>query len=241
MGLLNANRLGAFGFRSKRSSAFQTFLRVEFGLRPKQKHWYDEALTHASLSDDLEEGKNSNERLEFLGDAVLGSIIAKQVFDKFPLGDEGMLTQCKSRLVSRKALNQIGQVMGLEPFIRTKMGQSAIPATVIGNALEALVGAIFMDHGYQKAERAVLRMFEKHQSNTNALVTSDFKTKVQQWAQQSSKRVEYRLRNTTLVDGRNEYQMELLFDGEVAGLGSGPSKKSAEQDAAEQASRDIPL
>ena len=145
MGLLKSKRLGNFNLPRRNLSAFDAFVRREFGVTPSQKAWYKEAMTHASLSADLEPGQASNERLEFLGDAVLGAMIAKDLFDRFPLEDEGLLTQRKAGLVSRKALNQIGKSMNLDAFIQAKIGQGVIPSSVIGNALEALVGAIFID------------------------------------------------------------------------------------------------
>jgi ribonuclease-3 len=121
------------------------------------------------------------------------------------------------------------------------LGNREIPATVVGNALEALIGAIFIDHGYRKTEQGVLRMFERHQLNAGALMDSDFKTQMQQWAQQSSKSLEYRLIGEAMVEGRNVYQMELVLDGRTLGKGHGFSKKGAEQAAAEDASQNIPL
>jgi ribonuclease III len=241
VGLLNSRRISDFKFPSRKRSAFESFVRAEFGVRPIQKAWYDEAMTHASLSADLGPNQIANERLEFLGDAVLGAIVAKRVFDEFPQDDEGPLTQRKARLVSRKALNQIGESMGLGAFIRVKMGRSKIPATVIGNALEALIGAIYIDHGYRKTERAVLRMFERHQLSNGEFFATDFKSRVQEWAQQSAKSVEYSLLGESMVEGRNSYEMELLIGGQSMGKGVGSSKKGAEQAAAEAASRNIPL
>ena len=241
MGLLDSKRLRGLKSRVSKPSAFDSFVRTEFGVRPLQQGWYEEAMTHASLSPDLEDHQNANERLEFLGDAVLGAMVAKQVFDSFPEDDEGPLTQRKAQMVSRKALNQIGQSMGLESFIRANLGNREIPATVVGNALEALIGAIFIDHGYRKTEQGVLRMFERHQLNAGALMDSDFKTQMQQWAQQSSKSLQYRLIGEAMVEGRNVYQMELVLDGRTLGKGHGFSKKGAEQAAAEDASQNIPL
>jgi len=241
VGLLDSRRLRELKSRVSKPSAFDSFVRAEFGVRPLQHAWYEEAMTHASLSPYLEDHQNANERLEFLGDAVLGAGVAKQVFDSFPEDEEGPLTQRKAQMVSRKALNQIGQSMGLESFIRAKMGNREIPATVVGNALEALIGAIFIDHGYRKTEQGVLRMFERHPLNSGALMESDFKTQMQEWAHQSSKSLEYRLIGEAMVEGRNVYQMELVLDGHIMGKGHGFSKKGAEQAAAEDASQNIPL
>ena len=241
MGLLDSRRLRELKSRVSKPSAFDSFVRAEFGVRPLQHAWYEEAMTHASLSPYLEDHQNANERLEFLGDAVLGAMVAKQVFDSFPEDEEGPLTQRKAQMVSRKALNQIGQSMGLESFIRAKMGNREITVTVVGNALEALIGAIFIDHGYRKTEQGVLRMFERHPLNSGALMESDFKTQMQEWAHQSSKSLEYRLIGEAMVEGRNVYQMELVLDGHTMGKGHGFSKKGAEQAAAEDASQNIPL
>lgn len=239
MGLLNSRRLRSFHFASRKLSVFDAFVKEEFGVIPSKKAWYEESMTHASLSADLEPGQMSNERLEFLGDAVLGAIIAKEVFDHFPHEDEGPLTQRKAAMVSRRALNQIGKSMKLDSFIEAKLGRSAIPPTVIGNALEALLGAIFIDKGYRKTELAVRRMFDRHGAVEG--FSEDFKTKVQEWAQRSGKLVEYNLLSETMVAGRKVYEMELLVEGEIMGTGRGSSKKGAEHAAAEEASSNISL
>ncbi len=101
MGLLNSKRLRGLKSRVSKPSTFDSFVRAEFGVRPLQQAWYEEAMTHASLSPDLEDHQNANERLEFLGDAVLGAMVAKQVFDSFPEDEEGPLTQRKAQMVSR--------------------------------------------------------------------------------------------------------------------------------------------
>jgi ribonuclease-3 len=98
-----------------------------------------------------------------------------------------------------------------------------------------------MDHGYVKAEKAVIRMFDRHQEDSAVAMSLDYKTKIQQWAQQSSKKVEYRLQSEAMVNGQIEYQMQILLDGESAGIGTGTSKKRAEHAAAREASRNIPL
>ena len=135
----------------------RTLVRREFGLRVgQQRRAYDEALTHSSMLDGDKTGLKSNERLEFLGDVVLDMTMANYLYRAFPDAQEGELTKRKSRIVNRKNLNLLGKNMGLHHLIQAKMRREDIHDSMVGNALEALIGAIYLDHGFKK--RATCRV-----------------------------------------------------------------------------------
>ncbi len=223
-------------FLSKASRAvsqeFRVFFKKEFGLRVRNGHWYREALTHASLQNSLGDTEQANERLEFLGDSILGAVASDLVFFLYPQDDEGVLTQRKSRLVSRKTLNKIGIELGLTPFIHSKFETESIPQTVIGNALEALIGAMYMDHGYRKTKRALRDALMRHGARQILESSEDFKSRLHHWSQVETKELEYEVVEITGVDGNKLFEAVLLVDGHRAAKGSGSSKKKAEQEAA---------
>lgn len=203
----------------------------EFGLRIRQQSHYEEALTHASMLDGDATGLRSNERLEFLGDCALDLAVATFLFDMFPEDQEGALTQRKSKIVNRKTLNLLGERMGLPTFIRAKMRRQDIQDAVVGNALEALIGAIYLDHGFKKTEKAVLRMLKRHGADEKVHQTLDFKSKLFQWTQGSRRSLEFQVLSESSADGESIYQMAVRVDGEVFGKAEGRSKKEAEQAA----------
>jgi ribonuclease-3 len=212
-------------------STLDELVKREFGLRIKVRSHYDEALTHASLLDGDETGLKSNERLEFLGDRALDLAVATYLFDSFPDDQEGALTQRKSKIVNRKTLNLLGERMGLPAFIRSKMRRKDIQDSVVGNALEALIGAIYLDHGYLKTSKAVLRMMKRHGADEKVHQTMDFKSKLFHWSQTQKKEIDFRVVSESSSEGESNYVMEVLVDGRVFGEAKGKSKKEAEQAA----------
>lgn len=219
------------------SVEFHRFIKTEFGLRIRNERWYTEAMTHASMSDDLPEGEQPNERLEFLGDSVLGTVAAELVFFRFPEVDEGPLTQKRSKLVSRKTLNRVGEAMGLGQYIRSRIGKSPLPSTVVGNALEALVGALYLDHGYKKTRAAVSAMLLRYGAEVIMEEAADFKSRMHHWAQVEGVDLRYMGTEDSVGDRTAEERFVVtLFigDREIA-KGLGRSKKAAEQAAARKA------
>lgn len=216
------------------SVEFHAFIKSEFGLRIRNEMWYAHAMTHASLSAELGEGEESNERLEFLGDAILGAAAAELVFFHFPEEDEGPLTQKRSKLVSRKTLNRIGEAMGLGRFIRSRIGKDPLPSAVVGNALEALVGAMYLDHGYKKTRALVASMLMRHGAEAIMEEAVDFKSRLYHWAQVEGKEVQYEdVQGSDSERGVDDrFEVKLMIDGKEIANGSGRSKKAAEQVAA---------
>ncbi len=226
-------RLRAWGSGSGVPKDLNAMLRKEFGLRIRNQSFYDEALRHASMLDGDTSGRKSNERLEFLGDAVLDLVVAGFLFKQFPAEQEGALTQRKSKIVNRKTLNLLGTKLGLPRFITSKMRRSDVQESVVGNALEALIGAVYLDHGFETTRSAVLHMLRKHGAIDKIHETVDFKSNLHHWAQRNKLTLEFRVAREH-SDGSG-YDMEVRIGGKVMGTGFGRSKKDAEQVAARQA------
>ena len=220
-------------------ASLDELVKREFGLRIKNKSHYEEALTHASLLDGDVTGLKSNERLEFLGDCALDLSVATYLFAEFPEDQEGGLTQRKSKIVNRKTLNLLGERMGIPLFIRSKMRRQDIQDTVVGNALEALIGAIYLDHGFEKTSKAVLRMLKRHGADEKVHQTIDFKSKLFHWSQSRKKRLDFRVVSEASSDGESVYVMQVLVDGKVFGEAEGRSKKIAEQAASRVAWKEV--
>ena len=147
-----------FRGRTSREARIKRFIRRHFGVRVRSLAPYEEALRHSSSVACQRDGLPSNERLEFLGDSVLDMIVVDMLFGKFPQGDEGAMTRMKSRLVSRESLNFLGQEIGVEHLLDAQTGKGAIHASLRGNAMEALVGAVYLDKGFTKTQKGVLKL-----------------------------------------------------------------------------------
>lgn len=186
------------------------------------------------MMSELKPGEQSNERLEFLGDSILGAVAAELVFFRFPHEDEGPLTQKRSNLVSRKSLNRIGEAMGLGDFIQTTITQRPLPSAVVGNALEALIGAIYLDHGYKKTRALASSMLMRYGAEGAMETTADFKSNLYHWAQVEGKVVHYEEKNAQDTVGKVQgvHEVVLMVDDRPVAEGAGTSKKEAEQDAA---------
>ena len=214
-----------------------TLVRREFGLRARARHLdaYDEACTHSSMLDGDKTGLKSNERLEFLGDVVLDMTMAHYLYRNFPEAQEGELTKRKSRIVNRKNLNLLGKKMGLHHLIKAKMRREDIHDTMVGNALEALIGAVYLDHGFDKTRNALLAMLKRHGLEDQVNETRDFKSKLHHWASKRKKKLTFEVIRDDSNGGEERYEIAAKVNGEMLGIGVGRSKKLAEQEAARRA------
>ena len=229
----------AFFGRTSRESRIRRFIRRHFGVRVQSFAPYEEAMRHSSSVACQRDGLPSNERLEFLGDAVLDMIVVDTLFRKFPNGDEGEMTRMKARLVSREALNVLGQEIGIEHLLDAQTGRGAVHASLLGNAMEALVGAVILDKGFTKTRKGVLKLLGRFNLDVRIQETVDFKSKLHEWGQKRRRRVEFKVVREFKRDGEQRYQMQVRVGGKVMGTADGPSKKSAEQAAARVACRHI--
>jgi len=228
-----------FGIRSTREARIKRFIRRHFGVRPARLVYYLEAFRHSSSLGCQKEGLPSNERLEFLGDSVLDMIVVEMLFRQFPNGDEGEMTQMKARLVSREALNLLGEEIGIEHLLDAQTGKASMHASLRGNAMEAVVGAVFLDRGLRRTQRGVLKLFKRFDMKNRLQATVDFKSKLHEWGQKRKRKVQFNVVREFKRDGEHLYEMQVLVGGKVMGTSDGPSKKSAEQSAARVACRHI--
>ena len=180
-------------------------------------------------------GLKSNERLEFLGDVVLDLTMANYLYRTFPTEQEGELTKRKSRIVNRKNLNLLGKNMGLHHLIQAKMRREDIHDSMVGNALEALIGAIYLDHGFQRTQRAVLLMLKHYGLDEQVNETHDFKSQLHHWATKRKKSLVFDVLRDDDSAGEERYEIAAKVNGEIYGIGIGRSKKLAEQEAARRA------
>jgi ribonuclease-3 len=220
--------------RSKNELELIRFILTRFGYRPLNLSFFDQALTHKSLLSNSEEA--SNERLEFLGDAILDVVVAEYLYQRYPTEDEGFLTKIKSKIVNRKSLAEIAEKMDLRKIIRFHKGRSINISTVEGNAFEAIIGAIYLDGGYDAVKKSVQHHVFRHFLDLNRVLDEeiDFKSKLFIWCQK--KRLEL---NFVVVSEENsgnnwEYTIRVLINNSEYGLGNGSSKKTAEQDASKK-------
>ena len=223
-----------FSFRSKNKSenelAVIRFLIKEFGYRPVNLLLFRIALTHKSISNTSKK-LDSNERLEFLGDTILDAVIADFLFHKFPDEDEGYLTKIKAKIVSRKSLAAIGESMNIAQHIIYQKGRSIRLSTLEGNAFEAIIGAIYLDGGYDAVKKCVDHYVLRWHVDLSVLLEKeiDFKSKLFIWAQKNQLEIEFETLQEDLTDGKWTYEVEVSINKNKYGRGTGESKKAAEQ------------
>ena len=211
------------------------FVLAEFGYKPQKASYFIQALTHKSSLSDHEQ-LAANERLEFLGDSILDAVVASFVYDKYPEIDEGQLTKIKSRIVNRKSLSAIGERMGIRKYLIYSQGRSINLAGLEGNAFEALIGAIYLDGGFDKTQSVLKNtVFRKH-LNLNKLLEEelDFKSALFIWCQRKKLALEFILSDEQFIEGKAVYQMTVQINRTAYGKGKGHSKKEAEQAAAKE-------
>jgi ribonuclease-3 len=206
------------------------------GYKPLNLSLYQLAISHSSIAKTNNDGfKESNERLEFLGDAILGSIVAEYLFKKFPFKDEGFLTEIRSRIVNRESLNLLGRKIGLQNIIAFEsQNRSRTHKSIYGNALEALVGAVYLDRGYQFCSKFIIKKLLIPHYDLDELINTDsnHKSKVIEWAQRNGKQVTFDIVNIKSIGNHKEFTAQVIIDSEMTGEGFGHNKKKAEQAAA---------
>ncbi len=231
-------RLQAFLY-SKHEKRLAASIQHMVGSKPFNLSLYKLAIKHVSIADESRNGlRISNERLEYLGDAILGAVVAEFLFNKFPYRDEGFLTETRSRMVNREALNQIAIKIGLSKIVEEEMKGKNLHShkSIYGDALEALVGAIYLDRGYGFCRRFILRRLIIHFDVDDIIsTTTNFKSKIIEWSQKENKEVDFKLVSVTGNSRFKEFTVEILLNREICTSGKGATKKKAEQDAAKNA------
>lgn len=214
------------------------------GSSPNNLNLYRLAFLHASASKDsvAKSYKESNERLEFLGDSVLGMITAAYLFKKFPFKDEGFLTEIRSRMVSRESLNVLGRKFGLDEVIEYENQKKTIlsRSSMYGDALEAFIGAVYLDKGFAFTQNFIISKILTQYFDLEIVVQNNpnFKSLLIEWAQKEGKKVLFTLDEEGLHHNK-EFTAFVLLDGEKISEGKGYSKKKAEQTAAMKACEEL--
>lgn len=229
--------------KSSREKEIFSFIRKTFGFSPAYIQLYETALRHRSAT--RKTGKKeleSYERLEFLGDGVLDLVVAHLLYNEFSSKDEGFLTKMKSKIVSRQHLNALALKLGIDKMIESNLGKSDISESVNGDALEALLGAIYLDKGFGFTEKIIHKIIENNIDVYRLETTeTDYKSKLIEWAQKEKKKIFFRTEEAANRYFETFYEAKVFIDGENIGTGEGASKKKAEQMAAEEACRKLKI
>jgi ribonuclease III len=205
------------------------------GLTPSNLALYKLATVHSSIARENGQGfKESNERLEYLGDAILGAAVADYLFKKFPYKSEGFLTEIRSRIVNRESLNLLARKIGIASIVQYDQKNAHLQQVILGNTLEAIVGAIYLDKGYLRTKKFVIDKLINPNYDLDELINSNsnYKSRIIEWSQREGKEVRFEIVNVKKSKNHKEFTAQVLVDNEAKGTGYGNSKKKAEQDAA---------
>ncbi len=211
-------------------------LRPLLGFTPSNLSIFKLAFSHKSNHSDKAYAMQNNERLEFLGDAVLGTIIAEYLFKKYPNANEGFLTKMRSKIVKRNTLNKIGDKMGLDMLLQ-EYSQTRLSRSMLGNAVEALVGAVYLEKGYRQTKQFIIRKILRNYVDIHELESYDdnFKSQLLEWCQKNGQTVTYKLVARYKFEKRDRFKVAVLIDGKKISTADDFNKKSAEQTASEKA------
>ncbi len=227
--------------RNKDNEAFYSFFRKVLGFTPRNTKVYQTAFIHRSKSVETAQGRRiNNERLEYLGDAVLSAIVAEFLYRKYPTQGEGFLTELRSKIVSRSNLNQLAQKIGLSQLIQYNKESQGIFKSIDGDTFEALVGAIYIEKGYRFTRRVIINRILHIYIDVDELSHKDwnFKSKLIDWGQKKKHKVSFEVVRV-IYQGKNDsnrkkYEIRALINGEPYESAIEYSIKAAEQLAAEK-------
>jgi len=222
-------------FRERVGASFKKQLKNVLGFSPDNISLYKTALTHRSVRENADE---NNERLEYLGDAVLSALVADYLFMRYPYKEEGFLTEMRSKMVNRQQLNEIALRMGLKKItLYNKSDGSLKISQIFGNTLEALVGAIYLDRGYKKTAKWVTeRIILPHMFIDDLeLLEINHKNKLYGWANKNGKVLEFETVEERVENGRRLFTIAAVVDGKNIAEGKAFNKKDASQIAAQMA------
>ncbi len=217
---------------------FYDAIRNIFGYYPGNISLYKLAFRHKSQAEELHNGTRvSNERLEFLGDTVLSTVVADFLFRMFPFKDEGFLTEMRSRIVSRAQLNKLSLRLGIDKLIIHTQEKNNVYRSIKGDAFEAIIGAMYLDKGYVFTRKVLINRVIKNNFDLNELVNTDinFKSKLIEWAQKEKNPVEFIVNREVGSGYHKQYVVDVVVNNEIAGTGQDFSIKGAEQNAAMKA------
>lgn len=221
-------------------------IKVLTGRRPRNLSLFRLATLHVSASTENENGiRESNERLEFLGDSILDVVVSEFLFKKFPLKSEGFLTDIRARIVNREALNNLGKKLGIYDIIQFDNSiKGAIGhKSLCGNTLEAIVGAAYLDRGFTFCRNFILNKIISAHFDIDEVIkhNPNQKSKIIEWAQKENKSLVFEPVSISDQNNRKEFVVQIVIEGEPFSTGTGFTKKKAEQDAAQKACEQLNL
>ena len=226
-----------FSSRSHKDETFYRELKVIMGFAPNKLLFYKKAFVHRSIKNIDAKGNPQNyERLEFLGDAMLGASIASYLFKKVPSGNEGYLTQMRSKIVSREHLNELGRELNLIRFVTSSISKSKFGENINGNIFEALIGAIYLDRGYGYCKKFIYKRVIKPHIDIPKLegkITS-YKSLFIEWCQKEKRDFLFDIYEDTGNDTVRHFSVKLFLEDKVIAKGRATSKKKAEEIAAKR-------
>lgn len=214
---------------------FGSRLRKILGFKPGNLRFYEIAFIHRSASFTLPDGKKvNNERLEYLGDAVLDAILSDYLFEEFPDASEGFMTKIRSRIVNRDVLNQLALSMGINNILISNVNSSHPTKNLYGDAFEALIGSVFLDKGFKKTKKLFIRKVLRKYLDLDDIVKTDtdFKSLVFEWVQKNKTNLIFTYKEEYDFNlKKSMFSSTLFINREEYGTGQGESKKEAEQEA----------
>lgn len=231
-------KLRPIRFYLSKEKHFYEAIKNIFGFYPENIFLYKLAFTHKSQAEELLNGiRISNERLEFLGDTVLSTVVADHLFRMFPYKDEGFLTEMRSRIVSRAQLNKLSLRLGIDQLIIHTQEKNNVYRSIKGDALEAIIGAMYLDKGYNFTRKILINRVIKNNFDLTELINTDinFKSKLIEWVQKEKKTIEFSVVQEVGTGYHKQYVVEVMVNNETAGTGRDYSIKGAEQNAAMKA------
>ncbi len=216
---------------------FDAYLKEILTFPPKNLRLYQTAFITRSEAVTLNGIPVNNERLEFLGDTVISTIIAEYLYNLFPDKDEGSLTKLRARIVNRNTLNEIALTLRIDKYIQYNRQSENQQRHIYGDVFEAFIGALFLDQGYRKTKKYFLKtLFGKYIPFHKILENNmDFKSMMVEWAQKNHIKISFVTREQKESNGKSFFRTLLQTGNEILGTGTGPSKKEAEQEAARTA------
>lgn len=239
-------RLGIHSlFFSAKDKRLATSIQLILGSKPLNLSLYRLALTPAGLGEETDKGfRKSNERLEFLGDAILGAVIAEYLFQKYPYRDEGFLTETRSKLVNRETLNEVGIKIGLKKTLQQVVDNRQFVGnkSLYGDILEAFLGAVYLDRGYAFSKKLILQRILIHLDLEGMVATvSNHKSKLIEWSQREGNQVEFQVVQVNSNQRYKEFVVAIVVNGESLAQGKGETKKKAEQEASKNACEQLQI
>jgi ribonuclease-3 len=231
MGFFGIRRELNFLLSKDKDREFRMKLKHLLGTMPGNVEYYRCAFTHRSATGGKKTGHN--ERLEYLGDAMLGAIVADYLYEKYPSHEEGLLTKMRSKLVNRITLLNVGKTMNLDKFLVSQVNIGVEGKFILSNMVEALVGAVYLDLGYKYAKYFVVNILLKDLLNSDIEnLEYDFKSKILEWGQKHKQEVSFVSQQNNDKESNPVFFSDILIDGIVVGNGTGYTKKESEQNAA---------